>query len=95
MAELDDGCVPTQELRQEQFDDRTFTYDHVMLIYGLAVDKTGKRYYMVKNSWGTDIEYESTWFMSADYMRLNTFYLFLNRHALPEALRKTVATGYF
>lgn len=52
LAWLPEGVVPTQELRQQQWDNWDFTYDHVMLIYGKAVDENGKPYYLVKNSWG-------------------------------------------
>ena len=90
VAALPDGVVPTQELRQQQWDDWQFTYDHVMLIYGKAVDAAGKPYYLVKNSWGEKYPYRGTWYMSRDYMALNTTYIFLNRHALPRALRRSV-----
>ena len=86
LAMLPDGVVPTQEMRQEQWDDWRFTYDHVMLIYGKAIDEQGKPYYMVKNSWGRSGQYQGIWYMSRDYIMLNTTYLFLNRHALPEHL---------
>ncbi len=82
LAMLPDGVVPTQEMRQEQWDDWRLTYDHVMLIYGKAVDEQGKPYYMVKNSWGKSGQYAGTWYMSRDYIMLNTTYLFLNRHAI-------------
>ncbi|MBR1569775.1 MAG: aminopeptidase [Bacteroidales bacterium] len=82
VAFLPEGVVPTQEMRQEQWDSWEFTYDHVMLIYGKAVDEKGKPYYLVKNSWGNSGPYEGTWYMSRDYMVLNTTYLFLNRNAL-------------
>ena len=85
LAFLPDGIVPTQEMRQEQWDSWEFTYDHVMLIYGKAVDENG-----VKNSWGKSGQYQGTWYMSRDYMALNTVYIFLNRHALPKKLRKAV-----
>ena len=87
LAMLPDGVTPTQELRQEQWDDWRFTYDHVMLIYGKAVDEQGKPYYMVKNSWGKSGQYKGIWYMSRDYIALNTTYLFLNRHALSEELK--------
>ena len=89
-AYLPDGVVPTQELRQEQWDDWTFTYDHVMLIYGKAVDEQGKPYYLVKNTWGKSGPYQGIWYMSRDFMTLNTTYIFLNRNALPKKLRKAV-----
>ena len=90
IATLPDGVVPTQELRQQQWDDWRFTYDHVMLIYGKAVDETGKPYYLVKNTWGETGPYKGIWYMSRDYMTLNTTYIFLNRNALPKRLRKAV-----
>ena len=94
IATLPDGVVPTQQMRQEQWDDWRFTYDHVMLIYGKAVDELGKPYYLVKNSWGNYGPYQGTWYMSRDYMTLNTTYLFLNRNALPKTLRKTISNVF-
>lgn len=91
IAVLPDGVVPTQELRQQQWDNWDFTYDHVMLIYGKALDEQGKPYYLVKNSWGDYGAYHGIWYMSCDYMALNTTYLFLNRNALPRSLRKEVS----
>jgi aminopeptidase C len=90
VASLPDGVVPTQQLRQEQWDDWRFTYDHVMLVYGKAIDEQGKPYYLVKNSWGETGSYKGIWYMSRDYMMLNTTYLFLNRHALPEPLKTEI-----
>ena len=90
MAELPNSVKPTQQLRQEQWNDWRFTYDHVMLIYGKAIDEVGRPYYMVKNTWGKMGKYQGVWYMSRDYMILNTTYIFLNRHALPKSLRKAV-----
>ena len=95
LAELPDGVKPTQQMRQEQFDDWRSTYDHVMLIYGKAVDEQGKPYYMVKNSWGESGNYKGIWYMSRDYMALNTTYIFLNRHALPKKLNKAMKVHAF
>lgn len=95
LAVLPEGVVPTQQMRQDQFDDWRFTYDHVMLIYGKSIDEQGKPYYMVKNSWGKSGMYQGTWYMSRDYMALNTTYLFLNRHALPEKLQEAMSPHPF
>ena len=93
LAILPDSIIPSQELRQEQWDNWQFTYDHVMLIYGKAIDEQGKPYYLVKNSWGKRGDYEGIWYMSHDYMALNTTYLFLNRHALPNDLKKAIKSS--
>lgn len=57
---------------------------------GKAVDQDGKPYYLVKNSWGKGSKYKGTWYMSRDYIALNTTYIFLNRNALPKKLRKAL-----
>lgn len=95
IALLTKGMIPSQQMRQEQFDDWRFTYDHVMLIYGKASDENGKPYYMVKNSWGAKGDYQGIWYISRDYMTLNTTYLFLNRHALPKKLNKAMKRHNF
>ena len=95
LAMLPDDIQPSQQLRQEQWNDWRFTYDHVMLIYGKAVDEQGKPYYLVKNSWGKSGQYKGIWYMSRDYIALNTTYLFLNRHALSDSLRKAIRTSDF
>ena len=88
LAELPDSVQPSQQTRQEQWDDWRFTYDHVMLIFGKAIDEQGRPYYMVKNTWGKRGPYKGIWYMSRDYIALSTTYLFLNRRALPKDLRK-------
>ncbi len=90
LAMLPEEVKPTQTLRQEQWDDWRFTYDHVMLIYGKAVDESGKPYYLVKNSWGKSGYYNGTWYMSRNYIALNTTYIFLNKNALPKNLRQEI-----
>ena len=87
-----DGVVPSQELRQAQWDSWEFTYDHVMLIFGKAVDQDGVPYYLVKNSWGRSGKYLGIWYISRDYIALNTTYIFLNCQALPRKLRRAVAS---
>mgnify|MGYP001668177927 CR=1 FL=1 len=82
--------VPTQEKRQLLFDNWQSTYDHVMVIYGMAKDQSGREYYMVKNSWGESGRYKGTWYMSKNFIALYTTYIFLNRNALDKDLLKAV-----
>ena len=76
--------TPTQELRQQRFDQWDSTYDHVMLIFGKAKDQYSHVYYMVKNSWGESGDYKGIWYMQDNYIALNTTYIFLNREVLDE-----------
>ena len=77
-----EDTIPTQEMRQQRFDNWEATYDHVMLIYGKAVDQQGREYYKVKNSWGDYGDHKGVWYMRKNYIALNTTYIFLNRHAV-------------
>ena len=58
--------------------------------YSQISDEAGKPYYLVKNSWGEYGPYKGIWYMSRDFMMLNTTYLFLNRHALPTTLQEAL-----
>ena len=77
-----------QQLRQTQWDNWQFTYDHVMLIYGIAKDSDGQKYYMVKNSWGTQYGRKGIWYMSEDYIKLNTTYIYLCKDAVKKKMLK-------
>ena len=80
--------VPTQEMRQERFDNWELTDDHGMLIYGVAKDQNGKEYYMVKNSWGETGEYKGTWYMTKAFIAANTMDFLINKNAIPKDIRK-------
>ena len=80
--------VPTQELRQERFDNWELTDDHGMLIYGIAKDQNGKEYYMVKNSWGETGEYKGIWYMTKAFIAANTMDFLINKNAIPTDIRK-------
>jgi aminopeptidase C len=80
--------VPTQEMRQEHFDNWELTDDHGMLIYGVAKDQNGKEYYMVKNSWGETGDYKGIWYMTKAFITLNTMDYLVNKNAIPAEIRK-------
>lgn len=44
----------TQEIRQNDFDNYLTQDDHGMHIVGIAKDKLDRKYFIVKNSWGTE-----------------------------------------
>ncbi len=84
------GCKEikvTQELRQKAYDNYQTTDDHGMLIYGIARDQTGRKYYMVKNSWGTDTKYKGIWYVTEAFVAYKTINVAVHKDALPKALR--------
>ena len=87
------GCtvpeiVPTQQMRQERFDNWELTDDHGMHIFGVAKDQNGKEYYMVQNSWGETGDYKGIWYMTKAFIAANTMDFLINKNAIPKDIRK-------
>ena len=80
--------VPDQEFRQKGFDNKTITDDHGMQIFGIAHDQFGTKYYMVKNSWGTNSKYKGIWYVTENYVKGQTLDIVLHKDALPKDLKK-------
>ena len=80
--------VPTQQMRQEAFDDWETTDDHGMHIFGIAKDQNGKEYYMVKNSWGKYGDYKGIWYMTKAFVAYKTMDFMVNKNAVPKDIRK-------
>ena len=80
--------VPTQQMRQERFDNWELTDDHGMHIFGVAKDQNGKEYYMVKNSWGETGDYKGIWYMTKAFIAANTMDFLINKKAIPANIRK-------
>lgn len=77
----------TQSLRQEEFNNYSTTDDHGMHIIGIAKDQLGRKFYYVKNSWGTGNPYNGYLYASETYVKLKTISILVNKHAIPSAIR--------
>lgn len=62
----------SQNARQGMFESHQTTDDHSMAIVGAVDDKQGRRFYIMKNSWGTDNPLDGLMLMSEDYLRMKT-----------------------
>lgn len=80
--------TPTQESRQTEFDNKTMTDDHGMQIFGVARDQNGKKYYMVKNSWGVTGKYNGLWYATEAFVKGQSLGITVHKSALPKELRK-------
>lgn len=72
IAELPDETPCTQQQRQKAFETRRTTDDHCMCLIGIAHDKKGRRYYIAKNSYGTNNPYGGLMYLSENYVRMKT-----------------------
>jgi len=80
--------VITQEMRQVAFDNKQTTDDHGMHIFGIAQDQTGKKFYMVKNSWGETGDYKGIWYVSEAYTAYKTMDIMVHKNAIPAAIKQ-------
>ena len=86
--ELPEEVIATQEMRQDGYDRKTTTDDHGMHIYGLAQDRNGTKYFMVKNSWGEAGKYKGIWYASDAFVRYKTLNIVVHKDALPKDIKK-------
>lgn len=78
----------TQEERQAGFDNFTTTDDHAMHIIGMARDQKGTKYYIVKNSWGTDNNpYGGYLYASEAFVRYKAISLMVHKNALSRKIK--------
>jgi bleomycin hydrolase len=82
--------VVTQQMRQETFDNRETTDDHLMHITGLAKNlNNNAMFYYTKNSWGTkDRKYGGYWYLSEPYIRLKTIAILVHKDAIPKEIKE-------
>ena len=78
----------TQESRQVGYENKTTTDDHGMHIYGIAKDQDGKKYYMVKNSWGETGKYKGIWYVTEAFVRNQTMNIMIHKSAVPKKYQK-------
>ena len=77
----------TQESRQADFENKTVTDDHGMQIFGIAKDQDGKKYYMVKNSWGITGKYNGIWYATEQFVKGQSLDFMIHKDALPKDIK--------
>jgi bleomycin hydrolase len=78
----------TPELRTAMFNDWRSTDDHSMHCVGTARDDKGNKFYLIKNSWGTEnSEYKGFLYMSRNFMLAKTLYITVHKDALPADMK--------
>jgi len=78
----------TQEIRQAGYENFTTTDDHQMHITGISKDQNGAKYYITKNSWGTERSPFAGYLnMSESYVRAKTMFIMVNKNAIPPEIK--------
>jgi len=82
--------VVTTEMRQLAYDNKRTTDDHGMHAVGLYKDAAGKKWILIKNSWGTSNDCDGYMFISEQYFRYKTINIYLHQEAIPKDLKKKI-----
>ncbi len=87
-----EGPVPevnvTQEIRQAGYENFTTTDDHLMHVTGIVKDQNGTKYYVTKNSWGTERnKYGGYLNMSESYVKAKVIFIMVHKDAVPSEIR--------
>lgn len=78
----------TPEVRQEGFEAFVSTDDHLMHLTGITKDQNGTKYYVTKNSWGTERNTFGGYLnMSESFVRAKTIYVMVHKDAIPKAIK--------
>lgn len=80
----------TQEMRQKAYDEKQTTDDHGMHIIGFNVDRKGRYFFLVKNSWGASNYPEGYLYVSEAYFKLKTINIYLHKEAIQDQLRAKI-----
>lgn len=86
LPKLPEEMKASAELRQALFDSYETTDDHLMHITGIAKSKDGRKFYVVKNSWGSKAGVEGYTLMSEAYMKMKTISVYVNQAAVDQSL---------
>ena len=68
------------EPRQKAFEQRQTTDDHCMEIIGMARTEKGNRYFICKNSWGTENPFGGWMYLSENYLREKTIAVWMKKN---------------
>jgi hypothetical protein len=78
----------TQEFREEGFDTKKTTDDHLMHLTGIVKDQAGTKYYITKNSWGTERSPFGGYLnMSENYVRAKTIAIMVHKNGIPGEIK--------
>ena len=79
----------TQEMRQKAFDNYETQDDHGMHIVGIVKDQNGTPFYVVKNSWGGDLNECGGYFFASDsFVLYKTTSIMIHKKGVPATIAK-------
>jgi aminopeptidase C len=78
----------TQDFREQEYDAKKTTDDHLMHMTGIVKDQNGTKYYTTKNSWGTDRNPFGGYLnISENYARAKMIAIMVHKNAIPADIK--------
>lgn len=78
-----------QKIRQAGYENFTTTDDHLMLLTGISKDQNGNKYYITKNSWGTERNSFGGYLnMSESFVKAKSISIMVHKNSIPKEIRK-------
>ena len=88
-AAVPDSAFDMEEKRCDDFKTEKTVRDHMLHLVGAGRDENNKKWYYLKNSWGTWLsKYRGYLFMQESYFKLKTMIMMVNKEALPAQLKE-------
>lgn len=88
-AALPDSARDYDRMRLENYRTEVTERDHMLHVTGMGYDANGKKWYRMKNSWGTWLsKHKGFIYMEENYWKVKTVILFVNKKGLPESLKR-------
>jgi bleomycin hydrolase len=87
-TELNQSQCINHKLRQNLFDNYTTTEDHLSHLVGIAKDKSGNKYYILKDSQGANKFLNGYIYLSDSYVKLKTISILAHREILEKVVKK-------
>lgn len=81
-GEYETLSVITQKERQSAFERKTTKDEHNMHLVGITYDKNGEKFYILKNTWGSNRGAKGLWYLSENYFRLRTISVTVHRDGI-------------
>ena len=78
-----------QKIRQAGYENFTTTDDLLMLLTGISKDQNGNKYYITKNSWGSERNSMGGYLnMSESFVRAKSISIMVHKNSIPKEVRK-------
>lgn len=89
-GEYEEEKLISQEQRQSAYKRGTTRDEHNMHLVGYTYDRSGEKFYMLKNTWGENRGMDGVYYLSENYFRLRTISVTVHKDAIPVEIAKKI-----